>query len=316
MRKFVVISLSVLFFLGLLLVGAGFYMLDISLKPEGGQRDIEASYRYMFGEYPGLETWVDSLKQAEALRDTFITADDGARLHALYVRAAMPTDKTAVLVHGYTDNAVRMLMIGQLYSRDLGYNILLPDLRNSGLSDGDHYNMGWLDRFDVVRWLNVAHQLYGGRTQMVVHGISMGGATTMMVSGEPMPDYVKCFVEDCGYTAVSDEFTHKLKSDYGLPPFPLIPVTGALCKLKYGWSFDEASALRQVERCTLPMLFIHSDADTYVPTAMVYPLYKAKPGEKELWITAGSPHAMSYRDHKEDYTRRVRDFVSKYMKSE
>ena len=26
---------------------------------------------------------------------------------------------------------------------------------------------------------------------MVVHGISMGGATTMMVSGEPQPDYVK-----------------------------------------------------------------------------------------------------------------------------
>ena len=44
---------------------------------------------------------------------------------------ALP-NKTAVIVHGYTDNAVRMLMIGYLYSKEMGFNILLPDLYGHG----------------------------------------------------------------------------------------------------------------------------------------------------------------------------------------
>lgn len=54
---------------------------------------------------------------------------------------------------------------------------------------------------------------------MVVHGISMGAATTMMVSGEAQQPFVKCFVEDCGYTSVWDEFSFQLKDMFGLPEF-------------------------------------------------------------------------------------------------
>ncbi|EKC68011.1 alpha/beta hydrolase, partial [human gut metagenome] len=55
------------------------------------------------------------------------------------------------------------------------------------------------------------------------------------------------------------------------------------------------------------------DADDYVPTWMVYPLYEAKPGEKELWVVPGATHAMSYRDNPEEYTRRVGEFVGRYI---
>ena len=124
---------------------------------------------------------------------------------------------------------------------------------------------------------------------MVVHGISMGAATTMMVSGDVnqegnlMP-FVKCFVEDCGYTSVWDEFRGELKGQFGLPAFPLLHTASLLCQLEYGWNFREASALKQVARCQLPMLFIHGESDTFVPTEMVYSLYKVKPGPKALWI--------------------------------
>lgn len=63
--------------------------------------------------------------------------------------------------------------------------------------------------------------------------------------------------------------------------------TSALCKLMYGWSFGEASALKQVAKCHKPMLFIHGSKDTFVPTDMVYPLYEAKPQPKQLWIARG-----------------------------
>lgn len=295
-------------------IGGSFYMLNYSLKPENRGRNLETSYEYMYKEYPYLKPWVDSLNHVSALRDTFIKADDGTRLHAYYIAAKFPTAKTAVIVHGYTDNAIRMFMIGYLYNHDLNFNVLLPDLRDTGESGGNYIQMGWRDRLDVMQWMHVANQIYGDSTQMAVHGISMGAATTMMISGMPQPEFVKCFVEDCGYTSVWDEFSYQLKEDFGLPEFPLMYTTNWLCQLKYGWNFKEASALKQVAKCHLPMLFIHGDADTYVPTWMVYKLYEAKPEPKELWIVPGATHAMSYKDDTKEYVIKVKQFVDKYIR--
>ena len=200
-----------------------------------------------------------------------------------------------------------------LYNKKLDFNILLPDLRDTGLSGGNAIQMGWLDRKDVTQWMEVANRIYGDSTSMVVHGISMGAATTMMVSGEPQPDYVKCFVEDCGYTSVWDQFSKELKEQFGLPQFPLMYTADWLCQLEYGWGFKEASALKQVARCHLPMFFIHGDKDDYVPTWMVYQLYEAKPQPKALWIVPEADHAHSYLFNTEEYTQKVKAFVDKYI---
>ncbi len=312
-KKHLYIALTTLFLLSVDLLAAAGYMLHISLQPANRGRQIGSSYDYMFATYPHLRPWVDSLRHTHALRDTFITAPDGARLHALYIRAAQATPQTAVIVHGYTDNAVRMLMIAHLYSHTLGYNVLLPDLRNAGLSEGNHFQMGWADRSDIRLWQTVANATFGSRTRQVLHGISMGAAAVMMTASDnPLP-YLHAVIEDCGYTSVWDEFEHRLRIDFQLPAFPLMHVTSALCKGLYGWSFSEADALTPLRSCRLPMLFIHSDADTYVPTPMVYRLYAAKPAPKAIFITRGSQHAMSYRDHREAYTAAVRNFLQTYM---
>lgn len=296
------------------LLGASQYMLDYSLRPKNRGRDLPGSWQYMFETYPYLKPWTDSLEQAKALKDTFIYSHDNIKLHAYYVAASQPTTKTAVIVHGYTDNAIRMMMIGYMYNKRLNFNILLPDLRNTGLSGGDAIQMGWPDRKDVMQWMGVANDIYGDSTRMVVHGISMGAATTMMISGEPQQNYVKCFVEDCGYTGVWDQFSKELKEQFGIPQFPLMYTADWLCRVEYGWGFKEASSLKQVARCHLPMFFIHGDKDDYVPTWMVYKLYEAKPEPKELWIVQGADHAHSYLFNTEEYTEKVKAFVDKYIK--
>jgi fermentation-respiration switch protein FrsA (DUF1100 family) len=80
--------------------------------------------------------------------------------------------------------------------------------------------------------------------------------------------------------------------------------------MKYGWTFREASPLKQVAKCQKPILFIHGEKDTYVPTEMVYRLYEAKPAPKQLWIVPNTGHADSYRNHPAVYTQRVKDFLS------
>lgn len=314
MKKVVYIVILLMLVLTGCTIGGSYYMLNYSLRPNTKLLAKNAdSYPFMYKNYPFLRPWVDSLRQADALKDTFILNPQGVQLHAYYIAAPRPTKKTAVIVHGYTDNAIRMFMIGYLYNHDLRFNVLLPDLQHHGDSEGPAIQMGWKDRLDVMQWMHLANHLYGDSTQMVVHGISMGGATTMMVSGEPQPYFVKCFVEDCGYTSVWDEFSHELKATFHLPSFPLMNTTSWLCQRKYGWNFKEASSLDQVAKCRLPMFFIHGADDTYVPTWMVYPLYEAKPAPKQLWIVPGATHAVSYKENKEEYTQKVREFVGRYI---
>ena len=316
MRKAIKYSLIAVIAIAALLLCAGYYMLGYALKPEelvSRSRNIESSLEYMRQTYPEVGHWIDSLQAAEALHDLYIENDEGTPLHALYVPAADSTNHTAVIVHGYTDNSIRMMMIGYLYNRQLGYNILLPDLYGHGLSGGTEVQMGWKDRLDVLRWTEEANHLFGGNTEMVVHGISMGAATTMMVSGERVPPFIRCFIEDCGYTSVWDQFQKEFKGLFHIPSFPWLNIASWICKKQNGWNFKEASAIKQIQKCTLPMLFIHGDNDDFVPTAMVYQLYDAKPQPKELWIAPETDHAHAYRNHPKEYTEKVKTFVEKYL---
>ena len=306
-----------------IIVGGSSYMLDYSLGyPLQDRKSAEAQRERIRKECPWTVAWMDSMYQHHAIKDTFVVMPSGYKAHAIYLYAPKTTDKAAVVVHGYKVRAEGMLHIAYLYNHGMGYNVLLPDLYGHGESEGDHIQMGWNDRWDVIRWSEVADEIFtkknslqktkqkDAHTQQVLHGISMGAATVMAVSGEKTPNYVKCFVEDCGYTNVWDEFAAQLKDQFGLPSFPLMNTTSALCRWKYGWSFAEAQQIEQVRKSTKPMLFIHGDKDDFVPYRMLQPLYKAKTkGKKDIFIAKGSVHAMAYRDHHEEYTQKVKEFL-------
>lgn len=308
MRRFFIIVVAAVVLLLVATVGGSFYMLDYSLAPDANRTDTASCFRRLAKRHPEMEPWIDSLRAIGCLRDTFVTMPSGERHHAYFVRSVEGA-RTAVVLHGWRNCAIDFMHIGRLYQQ-AGFNLLMPDLHAHGLSDGEAIGMGWNERQDVLHWMALAARLFSS-DDFVVHGVSMGAATTMNVSGETMPREIKTvrFVEDCGYTSVWDEFRHELSEEFGLPPFPLLYAASWLCKVKYGWSFSEASPQEQVRRCPYPMLFIHGDADDFVPSPMVHPLYEAKQGEKQLWITRGTIHAKSFSNYPEEYARRVLEFI-------
>lgn len=311
MKKKAILGLVILILIAI--TGGSVYMLDYSLSSDPNRKDMDSAYTALFKRIPDMRPWVDSMNARGTIKDTFLTMPTGERHHALYFRADSANGRTVVLVHGYKDCAVKFLYLGRMYHRDLKYNVVMPDLHGHGLSDGDDIQMGWKDRLDVKRWTEMAAETFAdslGKATVVVHGVSMGAATTMCLSGEELPEYVKCFIEDCGYTSAWDEFAMQLKEQFSLPAFPLMYSTSLLCKIVHGWSFGEASPVNQVARCRRPMLFIHGDRDTFVPFSMLRQLYDAKPGRKEMWITKGTEHAASYLDYPQEYTERVSRFLN------
>ena len=291
----------------------GNYMCKYALLPEEHGNDIEGDRAKAESRYPGIVAWYDGLHKKGLLRDTTLIGEGGYKLHAVYGAACDPAHAqgTAVVVHGYTDNHLCFLNLVRMYRDSLNYNVMVPDLHYHGYSEGQAVQMGWLDRLDVRRFGDMAHQIWGDDF-LVVHGVSMGAATTMMLSGDDLPDYYRAFVEDCGYSSVWDQFAHNLKDSFHLPPFPVLNSASIVCKRKYGWSFKEASSVAQLAKCERPMLFIHGDKDDFVPFEHLQKNYDAKvKGYKEMWVAPGSEHAMAYKDHPAEYTQHVRAFLAK-----
>ena len=83
--------------------------------------------------------------------------------------------------------------------------------------------------------------------------------------------------------------------------------------LRAGYDLKDADALAAVKKKKIPMLFIHGDADDFVPTDMVYPLYKAAAGEKELMIVKGAGHGKSREIDPLAYWRKVDSYLGKYL---
>ena len=304
--KKAVIYISVVFaILVITLIAGSFYMLHYSLASNPLRLDTERGYKELFANYPETIEWMDSLRRNNALHDTIVSMPEGYRCHAYYIMKG--SNRTALVIHGWRDMPIKYFYLARMYEREFGYNVIIPDVYAHGKSDGDVIRMGWLDRLDMLRWIEIFKT-----DTMVVHGVSMGGAMTMMLSGEKMPSGIKDirFVDDCGYTSVWDEFAGELKNQFGLHEFPLMYTTSLLCSIMYGWNFDEASAINQVRKCHYPMLFIHGDSDTFVPTEMVYRLFSAKRGPKELWITKNTDHAHSYLNHREDYILHLKKFLN------
>jgi fermentation-respiration switch protein FrsA (DUF1100 family) len=197
----------------------------------------------------------------------------------------------------------------------LGYNVLMPDNRAAGASGGQIISYGYHDKYDVIAWAN---QLVkeNSNVDISLFGVSMGGATVMMASGEAsLPANVHRIIEDCGYTNVWDETTHQAKQMYNLPAFPLVYEVSALSKIRDGWTYAEASSTKALSKNKLPILFIHGGADTYVPTRMVYENYKADANkDKQLLVVKGAAHAKSFETDPTLYRKTVSDFLAKYNK--
>lgn len=292
---------------------AGKYMSSFALTPTPhGVDDIERTRHKADSLMPGSTAWYDGLKAQGILQDKWIMSHDDKNLHACYVPAKDPANAqgTAIVVHGYGDNHFVFLYLVRMYRDEFNFNVLFPDLQYHGYSEGDEIQMGWYDRLDIERWIPVAHDLFPKEDFMVLHGVSMGGATVMMASGDELPEYVRAIVEDCGYASVVKQFNQNRKDSFGFIPPDVLQSASLVAKKKYGWGFWEASSVEQLKKSTVPMLFIHGDADDFVPFSHLQMNYDAKKqGYKEMYVCPGAVHANSYAKDPETYKSRCLNFI-------
>ncbi|CDA26558.1 putative uncharacterized protein [Lactobacillus amylovorus CAG:719] len=242
------------------------------------------------------------------------SASSNYRLDANYI-PEKNSNKTAVLLHGFGNNKDIMAPYAAMFHQ-LGYNVLIPDARAHGQSQGKYIGYGWPEKYDVRKWVKKDLAKKGKKQKIVIFGVSMGGATAMMTSGIKMPKQVKAYVEDCGYSSVKSEFLYEAKDLYNMPSAVAsgaVDLLSGISKANLGFYLGDASAVNQLKKNKQPMLFIHGGKDNFVPTKMVYQNYQAKNGPKELWIAKKAAHARSFETYPQEYKAHVAKFLNKYI---
>lgn len=325
LKKILIIVLIVFVVLILLLTGAlffvGNYLVNFAIKrnddfntnldPGAGSitpgTEIINKNREAFEDY--TETWEANC----VIEPVSVISDDGLTLKGNTYTIDANSHNWCLLIHGYRSTSNSMKNFGAVYGSEYNFNALIPDMRACGESEGEYLGMGYLDAKDMLHWLDLIIDI-DPNANIFVSGVSMGGATTMMLSGLDVPSNVKCFIEDCGYTSVWDIFAHELDFLFGLPTFPILNIASVVSKSKAGYNFKEASSLSALSSGELPMMFIHGENDAFVLYSMLDTCYQAKTkGYKEKLTIEDAGHGESYLRDPDTYFTNVKSFLSKYF---
>lgn len=308
MDKKTKIILGIVGLLIIALIAAGNYFYSYAVVPTEKDFMSETSEKKS-AELIASENWFNNKNNRSEWQ---LQSKDGLKLSAYYLPAQKDQHKTVIIAHGYMGQASDMPQYAKIY-HDLGYNVLMPDARGHGKSKGDYIGFGWPERKDYLQWIDRIVK-DDSQSEIVLHGVSTGAATVMMTSGEKLPENVKAFIEDCGYSSAKDELSYQLKDMFNLPAFPLIPVTSLITKIRAGYFFGEANAVKQLHNNTKPMLFIHGDKDDFVPFSMLDKVYEATNGPKEKYVVHGAKHAEALSTDPAMYQEKVTGFLEPYVK--
>ena len=243
--------------------------------------------------------------------DMEITSFDGLKLKGRYLenRKGAPIE---IIFHGYRGYGERDLSgaIDRCFS--IGRNVLIVDQRASGKSEGNVITFGIKERYDCIAWVNHVIERFGKETEIILCGVSMGGATVALASGEELPSNVVCILADCPYSTASG-IIKKIIKEMKLPVWLLYPFVKLGARLFGGFNLEETSPLEAVKRSKTPIIFIHGDADAFVPYEMSKELYEACSCLKKLVKIEGAGHGLAFPVNKEKYYGALLEFEKEWQ---
>lgn len=299
-----------------LLVGAGAYavgscFIDLALK-RGSGGDPMAPPVVFKSAIEGSGRKIESARRPEYPAEEWrLRSFDGLVLQGTHFQPAGESHRWVVLVHGYGLEQDYTWQFADRYLKH-GYQVLTPDMRASGKSEGKYLTMGALESRDIEDWVKEIKKR-DPSAKILLHGVSMGAATVMLASAR-QPDGVVAAIEDSGYSDLYDLFGTELERLVGVSLRPILELSDFICRQRAGFSFAEASPIEAVGNIHLPILFIHSDVDKLVAYDMMEDLYAVCPATgKEQYTVHGFPHGVAYQD--KNYFSTVFAFADRWTAS-
>ncbi len=302
-----IIALCVLFGLIVCYFILGFVLLHILLHrrtkdswdtvPEKGKRALHQS--------TAIEAF-SKLQITDGFNIMSVKTTDGLTLKGYEI---VRGDNWAVCVHGYHVDGRLMSAFAQAYL-EAGYSILMPNLRGHGISEGNYATMSYKDGEDLLLYLKYITDNHPN-AKILLHGASMGGATVLTAAGHN-PKGVRAVISDCAFSDAPGVFFYHMKHMKFVTKFPAYYAFSAANVLAQKFNLKNAAPVKWVSKTNIPVLFIHGDADRYVPYPMMDTLYTACNSPKHQYTCKGAEHFLSHITAPDEYREQVLNFLNKY----
>ncbi len=251
------------------------------------------SARYDTSFYEGLQK-----------ADYLVAGHDGYQLHVQLLQNPNPSDRYVIFTHANTDNHIGSLKYVPLFL-DMGYNCVLYDMRGHGEDEPTFCTYGILEGKDLAELVKDTRKRYPDIAELGLHGESRGGSTTIeALAYKPDVDFA---ISDCAFADMESAMRQKFKT-MRLPEF-LVPLVNVGIRVLYGYSIYDMRPIEALDSNTIPILFVHGDADATVPPQSARELYERAKGTRELHYFAGADHAESMLVAPQEYREVVASFL-------
>ncbi len=191
-----------------------------------------------------------------AVEEVTIRTADGLQLAAwLAVRPGRPA---VILLHGYPANKRDLLPLAAALHRH--FTVLLLDLRYFGDSEGRATTLGYRERDDVKRTLDVLEARALG--PVGVFGFSFGGVVALLTAAEdPRIRAVAAYAPFADLRVLGRD----LYAGLWLLREPLVGLMRLWATMFLGADITRPSTEQAARRLSIPVLLIHSRADDQIP---------------------------------------------------
>ncbi len=308
--QLVVFILIALIVLTLVSGGYAFVMACVRRK-ELPWLDEEAIKKTSYGKYYENIVIGDKFLRENATKELQIESYDGLKLHAVWVPAENPKG-TILLAHGYRSSKIIDFSLAFGMYHAMGMNILLPDQRAHGKSEGRFITFGVKESRDMQTWVAYHNDTFG-KLPLVLSGLSMGASTMLYLADADLPENVKGIIADCGFTSPKEIIKSVFHSIIHLPAETTLWATDLFARLFAGFSLTEKDTRKILQNSKLPVLLVHGMDDGFVPCEMTRQAYAVCKEPKELLLVEGADHGVSFLVAKERYVQTVVAFLQKYV---
>ena len=253
--------------------------------------------------------WVDE----QDIEYIDLKSDRGETLKGYLLMAEGESKTFAVFAHGYRADHRGDPANFYKYYYDKGINFFACDHTSAGESEGDWVGFDYYESQDLLKWLEYIIKRFGEDIKIILHGVSMGGATVCKMA-DRVPKQVKLIVADCPYTSAVEEFEAVANSVGIKKTAPaIISAINFLNKRLAGYDLKETDVRQSVSDSSVPMLFVHGKDDDFVPTRMGVELYELCKNNKDLLLVDAAKHAESVVKKPEGYYSKLDEFIEEYL---
>lgn len=218
-------------------------------------------------------------------------------------------NKLVILVHGWRDEAYSRLDDTDFYE-NLGFHIFLPDLRAHGKSGGKYMGMGIADSVDLQKWVIYFKDKLGIQTEIVLDGVSFGGAAVLHMNPAFLNEFVKAIISDSSYENLSPMICRMIHFSPKFIEHIYLYGIQFYCKILGKFDMKQNSIKENMRQIAIPVLLIGGALDKLVPIDAQRRIQEACKGSCILWIQEQASHAKAAYVNREAYNNALHSFLS------